>query len=552
MVTATDSHRGDQDRSHDLRRHVGPVGLLFASVGSIIGSGWLFGALNASQQAGPIAIFSWTIGGIMILLIALVYAELGTMFPLSGGVVRFPHMSFGSFASYTAGWITWLAAATVAPIEVEAALQYGTKYADFTTEHVVDGETVHTLTALGYGTAVIAMAIFVAINYIGVRWFARLNNLLVTWKLFIIVLVIIMFLVTAFHAGNFSDHGFAPTGIHGMFSAIATSGIVFSYLGFRQGIELAGETDNPRRNVPLAVIGAVLITAVIYVLLQIAFIAAVDPSDLSKGWSNLSYTNDFGPLAALATLLGLGWLATLLYIDAIISPADTGLIYTTVTSRISYAMARNENAPQGLAKTTNRGVPFVSLVVTFVVGLIVFLPFPSWQQLVGFITSATVLSFGSGPLVLVAMRDRIPEQDRPFRLPGKHVIPLLAFCSSSFIVYWSGWTVVWKLMVAILLGFVLLAIFAAMGKVTSTMHWRASLPWIVPWLGGLTLISYFGNFDGRGDFGFDTSVPLIIAFSVIVYAIAYAVRLPRETVLEMIEVSKREAAIEEEELGALP
>jgi amino acid transporter len=366
------------------------------------------------------------------------------------------------------------------------------------------------------------------------------------------VLVIIMFLVTAFHAGNFSDHGFAPTGIHGMFSAIATSGIVFSYLGFRQGIELAGETDNPRRNVPLAVIGAVLITAVIYVLLQIAFIAAVDPSDLSKGWSNLSYTNDFGPLAALATLLGLGWLATLLYIDAIISPADTGLIYTTVTSRISYAMARNENAPQGLAKTTNRGVPFVSLVVTFVVGLIVFLPFPSWQQLVGFITSATVLSFGSGPLVLVAMRDRIPEQDRPFRLPGKHVIPLLAFCSSSFIVYWSGWTVVWKLMVAILLGFVLLAIFAAMGKVTSTMHWRASLPWIVPWLGGLTLISYFGNFDGRGDFGFDTSVPLIIAFSVIVYAIAYAVRLPRETVLEMIEVSKREAAIEEEELGALP
>jgi amino acid transporter len=399
---------------------------------------------------------------------------------------------------------------------------------------------------------VVAMAVFVAINYIGVRWFARLNNLLVTWKLFIIVLVIIMFLVTAFHTGNFSDHGFAPTGIHGMFSAIATSGIVFSYLGFRQGIELAGETDNPRRNVPLAVIGAVLITAFIYVLLQIAFIAAVDPGDLSKGWSNLSYANDFGPLAALATLLGLGWLATLLYIDAIISPADTGLIYTTVTSRISYAMARNENAPQGLAKTTNRGVPFVSLVVTFVVGLIVFLPFPSWQQLVGFITSATVLSFGSGPLVLVAMRDRIPEQDRPFRLPGKHVIPLLAFCSSSFIVYWSGWTVVWKLMVAILLGFVLLAIFAAMGKVTSTMQWRASLPWIVPWLGGLTLISYFGNFDGRGDFGFDTSVPLIIAFSVIVYAIAYAVRLPRETVLEMIEVSKREAAIEEEELGALP
>lgn len=78
-----------------------------------------------------------------------------------------------------------------------------------------------------------------------------------------------------------------------------------------------------------------------------------------------------------------GLLATLLYIDAIVSPGDTGLIYTTVTSRVSYAMARNGNAPKMLAKTTNRGVPLVSLIVAFVLGLIILLPFPSWQQLVG-------------------------------------------------------------------------------------------------------------------------------------------------------------------------
>jgi amino acid transporter len=123
-----------------LKRHVGVVGLLFASVGSIIGSGWLFGALNASVTAGPAAIISWALGGVLILLIALVYAELGTMFPLSGGVVRFPHLAFGSFASYSAGWITWVAVATTAPIEVEAALQYATKYAPFTAAHTVAGE----------------------------------------------------------------------------------------------------------------------------------------------------------------------------------------------------------------------------------------------------------------------------------------------------------------------------------------------------------------------------------------------------------------------------
>src|SRR5881392_3574779 len=99
----SDTDQQDSDQS-ELKRHVGVVGLLFASVGSIIGSGWLFGALNASVTAGPAAVISWALGGVMILMIALVYAELGTMYPLSGGVVRYPHLSFGSFASYTTGW----------------------------------------------------------------------------------------------------------------------------------------------------------------------------------------------------------------------------------------------------------------------------------------------------------------------------------------------------------------------------------------------------------------------------------------------------------------
>src|SRR4051794_1309949 len=174
---ATDT-RARPSHDTDLKRHVGVVGLLFASVGSIIGSGWLFGALDASTAAGPAALISWALGGLMILLIALTYAELGTMFPLSGGVVRFPHLAFGSFASYASGWITWVAVATTAPIEVEAALQYGTRYAPFTEENIVGGETVHTLTGLGYATAVVLMAVFVVINYYGIKWFARINNAL--------------------------------------------------------------------------------------------------------------------------------------------------------------------------------------------------------------------------------------------------------------------------------------------------------------------------------------------------------------------------------------
>jgi len=542
-----------------LKRHVGVVGLLFASVGSIIGSGWLFGALNASQQAGPAAVISWALGGVMILLIALVYAELGTMFPLSGGVVRFPHLAFGSFASYTAGWITWVAVATTAPIEVEAALQYATKYAPFTSEHTVNGEIVHTLTGLGYASAVVLMAVFVVVNSYGIRWFARINNALVGWKIAIILLVIAAFVLTAFHGENFTSHGFKPAGWHGVFTAIATSGIVFSYLGFRQGIELAGETDNPRRNVPIAVIGSVLLTGLIYIALQVAFIGALSPGTISDsgGWAKLSFENDFGPLAAVASLLGLSWLAILLYVDAIVSPGDTGLIYTTVTSRISYAMARNGNAPQALARTTSRGVPMISLVVTFIVGLIVFLPFPSWQQLVGFITSATVLSFASGPLVLSALRRRLPDHERPFRLPGGHVIPVLAFWASNLIIYWSGWDIVWKLAVAVAIGFVLLPIYHLLGQDTPKLDLRAGATWVVPWLVGLLVISWLGNYPepaagNQGLLEFSTAIPVIFVFSVAIYLLAMMSPLSTEEIRAHVDRSREESELEERELGSAP
>jgi amino acid transporter len=543
-----------------MRRDIGVIGLLFASVGSIIGSGWLFGALTAAQLAGPAAIISWLIAAVMIMLIGLVFAELGTMFPVSGGVVRFPHLSHGSFASYTTGWILWVAVATTAPIEVEGALQYATKYAPFTAKHTKAGETVHTLTGLGYVVAVLGMAFFVVVNYYGIRWFARVNNVAVWWKLGVIILAIVAFLATSFHGENFNGHGFATNGMQGIFTAIASGGIIFSYLGFRQGIELAGETDNPKRNIPIAVIGSVLITAVLYVLLQVAFIGAVRPVDLahSHGWSALNFTDDFGPLAAISSLIGLGWLAKILYIDAIISPADTGLIYTTVTSRVSYAMGRNGNAPRSLAKTTNRGVPFVSLLVTFFIGLIVFLPFPSWQQLVGFVTSATVLSFGAGTLTIAALRREQPDRQRPFRVPGGDIIPFLAFYSSNLIVYWAGWDVNWKLFATVALGFVLFFAFHLSRRDNKPpMDLLAGATWMVPWLAGLCLCSYLGDYPdkskGAGNtstIGFGWGFLVILALSGLVYFVGLRMRLPKHRVDEHIADTEAETAAEDKDLAS--
>src|SRR5699024_1092971 len=166
---------------------------------------------------------------------------------------------------------------------------------------------------------------------------------------------------------------------------------------------------------------------------------------LDNGWANIgtSFTGAvsdvaaaFGPLAALAGVVGVSWLAIILYIDAFISPADTALIYTTVTSRLSYAMGKNKNAPEVLAKVNKRGVPWVSVIVTFIAGSIFFLPFPGWQKLVGFVTSATVLSFATAPLAVLAMRKQLPDHKRPFKLPLVKIMAFLAFLATNLIIYW--------------------------------------------------------------------------------------------------------------------
>jgi amino acid transporter len=88
-------------------REIRTVGLLWASMGSIIGSGWLFGAQKGLMAAGPAVVISWVVGGVAILVLALVHAELGAMFPVSGGSARFPHFAFGGAAGASFGWFSW-------------------------------------------------------------------------------------------------------------------------------------------------------------------------------------------------------------------------------------------------------------------------------------------------------------------------------------------------------------------------------------------------------------------------------------------------------------
>jgi amino acid transporter len=526
----------------NLQRDVGFVGLLFASVGSIIGSGWLFGALSASSVAGPAALISWVLGGAGMLLLALVHAELGGMYPVAGGSARFPHYAFGSLIGFAGGWFAFLGAVTTAPIEVEAALQYASNYVSglITTS----GDTA-VLTFQGYLVAAALMLLFSAVNVMGVKWLSESNKAIVWWKIFIPVLTVFALIFTAFNTDNFTAAGgFMPFGWKGVFLAVASGGVIFSYLGFEQAIQLGGESKNPRRNIPLAVIGSMIIGVVLYIALQVAYLAALEPQNLSKGWDAVAFGGKgavFGPFAGLATGLGLAWLATLLYIDAIVSPGGTGLLYVGTSARLTFGMGRNNYIPQGFARLSARGVPVLAIAFSFLLGMIVFLPFPGWQQLVGFISSATVLAYGTAPLALGALRRQEPDRPRPFRLPAGPVLAPLAFIVANEVLLFSGWAVVWKLLVAILIGFALLAISA----VTSPVGRRPALDWVSgawlwPYLVGMAVISYLSSFDTgtpsklpliglngpKNVLTFGWDVLVVAVFSLLIYALAMRVRLP--------------------------
>ena len=194
-----------------LRREVGLTGLLFVSAGSVIGSGWLFGALYASQQAGPAALISWGLGAVFMIALALVLAELGGAYPVWAGPRATPLLARQRRRLH--GRLAWLGAVTLAPIEVEATLQYFTHYWSWLTT-TSGGETV--LTTQGYGVAIVLMAIFTFVNALGVRWLAKANTPITAWKLAIPVLAIVALMVTRFHAANFTAAGgFMPFGFHG-------------------------------------------------------------------------------------------------------------------------------------------------------------------------------------------------------------------------------------------------------------------------------------------------------------------------------------------------
>ncbi|GAA1192753.1 APC family permease [Pseudonocardia alaniniphila] len=510
---------------------------MFISLGSIIGSGWLLGALTAASAAGGASVLSWLLAGAVMVLLALVHAELAAAYPFAGGTARYPKLAFGTLAGFAAGWVGWLQAATLAPIEVEAALSY--------LDHIWPGlvNTDGALTGRGLGIGIALIAVFTIVNILGVQWLAESNRVTMLWKTAVPVLTVIVLLAVSFHAGNFTaGGGFAPFGAHGVFAALPL-GVIFALQGFEQAVQLGSESRNPQRDLPRAVIGAVLIGTVIYIGLEIAFIGALNPANLLHGWSAPVGKGDFGPYATLATTLGLGWLAIILYIDAFVSPAGTGLVYAGTSARLAYALGHSGQVPRSVAKISKRGVPWVALLLAFVVGIVCFLPFPSWQGFVSLVTSAVVMMYGFAPVTLMALRRSDPDRVRPYRLKRASVISPLAFIAASEIIYWTSWPTVEKLLILIAIGLVIFGLYYLFGNNTrrQPLDARAML-WVLPWFIGLGVISYLGQYGGIGVIPPWVDLIVVAAFALAVFYVGVRLALPPERVAEELMIEEIDAA----------
>ncbi len=521
-----------------LKREMGLIGATWASETSIIGSGWLFGALGAAAAAGSQALLGWVIAGIIITILALVHAELGAMYPVAGGTARFPHFAFGSIAGISFGWFSYLQAVTVAPIECFAVMQYGSYY-----WHGLYDANTGNVTGVGFVMTIVLLAVFTAINFLAMRLFSKVNAGITWWKVAVPVFTIIV-LFTKFHGANFSvsahtqTGGFFHDGIKALFGAIPAAGIVFAYLGFEQADQLAGEVKNPQRNLPRAIILAVAIGITIYVLLQVVFIGATPASLLHHGFAGIPATNEIviGPFAGLAGAVGLGWLAVILRLDAFISPFGTGLVYQTSTSRVGYGLGRNRYFPQFFTKTDKNGVPWISLIVAFLLGLVFLLPFPSWHSLVSLVTLASVLMYAGAPLSLGAFRSQVADASRPYRLPAGSVMAPIAFVLANFLIYWGGFETVWKLGICIVIGYVLIGIFMSFDENRPPLDWK-SAQWLPVYLVGMGIISWQGQFgpDNTGRIPFWWDLLIVAVFSLAIYFWAMAVKLPREEMLNLVE-----------------
>lgn len=465
--------------------------------------------------AGPALILSIIITGIIVLFLAIAYAELGSAYPKTGGPYSLPKLALGKEGGFVMGWGYYL----YSFIGTAAIFEVFVLYLSFFVPGLANGET---MTPLGVLVASALLWILTVINILGVKWggaYAVITTIGKIIPLLIFGVVGLIFL----KPGNF--HPFMPFGFTGITLAVAFE--FWAFTGFESVVVPTEEVKKPSKNIWRAMLITVGIVVAVYILIASGFVGMINWSGLglSPGdWSGIgNLSSSFSSIADAVP--GLFWLGILITIGAIISTAGAGGDWVLLQGRIPYAMAHDKLFWHPMGDTNKKfGTPVKALIITSILSNILLIAIPSFPPIALLASITALIPYAAAAISVPIMRKTDPERKRPFKLPLAKIVAGIGFVLATFLIYWACWP--WTL-----IGGILMLIGFPVYILTKQEHQFKRSIWIIVYIVGLIVISFIGdpsfiyeNFLPIGPLGILTmpwDLLVLLIFSIGIYAWAY-------------------------------
>ena len=429
-TTADDPHA---ETGAGLRKQLRAPDLMSFGIGIVIGTGiFTLTGVAAKNFAGPGVVVSFALAGVVSLLAALCYAELSSAVPTAGSAYTYAYATIGEVFAWIIGWDLVLEFALGAAVVARGWSAYLQGLND-AIPSTLFGESA----PVNVGAVAIVLLLGI-VAYVGIRESKWVTNTLVVVKVLICLFVI---LVGAFYvkASNWSP--FIPAGkppketfsgltqplwqaavgvdpsVYGMAGVLSAAAVVFfSYTGFEAVANLGEETRNPKRDLPIGLLGTLGVCTALYIGVSAVLTGMVKYTDIDEG----------APISSAFETVGLGWAAVLVGVAAIAGLTSVILVDIVAMGRIGFAMARDGLLPQRLAVVHPKfGTPSVITLVTvaFVALLAAVIPLSALAEMVSI---GTLFAFAIVSLAVPILRRTKPELPRPFRTPLSPVLPLVS------------------------------------------------------------------------------------------------------------------------------